>query len=135
MKNVKNKIVNVMTYIYGTGILLALFVGALSFLGYVVAIIIGGETATEICTFIYKSFYPILITFTSCMVLFGLVKMYIAGEKALDNKKKKPQTQKAETGEADTVTDAVTEPTAEENVTEEQEKQENSETEQQEIQQ
>ncbi|MBE7089982.1 MAG: ATP-grasp domain-containing protein [Clostridiales bacterium] len=89
IKGVRKKIVDIMTLIFGIGVFAALIVGALSFFGYVVAIIIGGETATEICKVIYKSIYPILFTFSSCVVLFGLVKMYVAGEKALDNKKKK----------------------------------------------
>lgn len=89
IKGIRKKIANVMAYIYGGGILLALFAGALSFIGYLVAIIIGGETAAQICKVIYKSIYPILITFTSCVVLFGLVKMYVAGEKALFNKGRK----------------------------------------------
>ena len=84
----KEKVANIMAYIYGTGIAIALFVGALSFLGYLVAIIIGGETATEICVFIYKKIYPVLFTFSSCVVLFGLIKMYVAGEKSLAPKKK-----------------------------------------------
>ncbi len=89
IKGTRKKIVEIMTLIFSIGIFTALVLSTLSFLGYVVAIIIGGETATAICTVIYKSIYPILFTFTSCMVLFGLVKMYVAGEKALDNKKKK----------------------------------------------
>ena len=88
IKGARKKIVEIMTLIFSIGIFTALVLSTLSFLGYVVAIIIGGETATAICTVIYKSIYPILFTFTSCMVLFGLVKMYVAGEKALDNKKK-----------------------------------------------
>ena len=89
VKGTRKKIVEIMTLIFSIGIFTALVLSTLSFLGYVVAIIIGGETATAICTVIYKSIYPILFTFTSCIVLFGLVKMYVAGEKALDNKKKK----------------------------------------------
>ena len=88
-KEIREKIANVMAKIYGIGIAIALFVGALSFVGYLVAMIIGGETATEICTVIYKKIYPILFTFSSCVVLFGLIKMYVAGEKSLSPKKKK----------------------------------------------
>ena len=89
MKEKRMKIANVMGYIYGIGIMIALFAGALSFLGYFVAIIIGGSTATEICVFIYKKIYPVLFTFSSAVVLFGLLKMYAAGEKSLAPQKKK----------------------------------------------
>lgn len=89
MKNFRTKLANVLAYIYGIGIAVALFAGALSFLGYVAAIIIGGPTATEICVFIYKKVYPILFYISSCSVLLGLVKMYIAGEKTMIPNKKK----------------------------------------------
>lgn len=87
-KTTRMKIADIMSYIYGTGIAIALFVGALSFLGYLAAIIIGGEMATAICVFIYKKIYPALFAFSSITVLFGLLKMYIAGEKTMVPKKK-----------------------------------------------
>ena len=88
-KTLRMKIADVMSYIYGIGITVALFVGALSFFGYLAAIIIGGETATEICVFIYKKIYPNLFIFSSSIVLLGLVKMYVAGEKTMVPSKKK----------------------------------------------
>ena len=84
----RKKVAEIMGYIYGTGILLAFLAGTLSVVGYVVAFAIGGTTATEICVFIYKEFYPILFSFSSIVVLFGLVKMYVAGEKSLVPKRK-----------------------------------------------
>ena len=87
-KQARKKIADVMALIYGIGIMIALLVGALSFFGYLAAIIIGGQTATDICVFIYKTVYPILFMFSSCVVLFGLLKMYIAGEKTMTPKKK-----------------------------------------------
>ncbi len=83
MNNVRQKIANVMAYIFGIGIMIALFVGALSVLGYIAAFIIGGEIATEICTFIYTKIYTVLFYFSSSVVLFGLLKMYVAGEKSM----------------------------------------------------
>ena len=79
----RKKIVAVLEYIYGSGIAIALFCGALSSIGYIAALIIGGEAASEICIFIYKSFYPILFYFSSSIVLIGLLKMYVAGEKSM----------------------------------------------------
>ena len=77
-----------MAHIYGLGIYIALFAGALSFVGYIAAIIIGGETATDICRYIYKEIYPIVFQISSISVLIGLVKMYIAGEKTMVPSKK-----------------------------------------------
>ena len=89
MKTFRNKLATILAYIYATGIALALFAGALSFLGYVAAIIIGGETATQICVFIYKKVYPVLFYISSGSVLLGLVKMYVAGEKTMVPNQKK----------------------------------------------
>lgn len=85
------RFVNILSYIYGAGVALALFAGGLSFLGYLAAFCIGGDTATAICVFIYKTLYPILFYFASGIALLGLVKMYLAGEKSMvpGNKYKK----------------------------------------------
>ena len=89
--NLRQKTANVLSTIYGVGIMIALFAGGLSFLGYLAAFIIGGETATAICVFIYKTIYPILFYFSSSVVLFGLVKMYVAGEKSMVPTKRQPK--------------------------------------------
>ena len=92
MKKFRETTAKILSYVYGIGIAVSLFAGALSVLGYVAALIIGGETAAEICTFIYKEFYPIIIYLASISILTGLVKMYVAGEKSLvPPKKKKPE--------------------------------------------
>lgn len=83
MKNIREKAAKVLSYIYGIGIAVALFAGAFSFFGYIAAIIIGGDTAAQICQFIYKQLYPVIIYLSSVTVLIGLVKMYVAGEKSL----------------------------------------------------
>ena len=88
MKTTRMKIADTLGYIYGIGIMIALFVGAASVLGYAVAIIVGGQTATDICAYIYKTVYPVLFIFSSSVVLLGLIKMYVAGEKSLAPKKK-----------------------------------------------
>lgn len=89
MKEVCKKISNVLRTIFGYGIMLCLFVGGLTFFGYLAALIIGGETATAICVFIYKTIIPIVIKTSTILVLLGLVVMYLAGEMALTADKKK----------------------------------------------
>ena len=69
--------------------MLALFLGGLSFFGYLAALIIGGDVAVAICAFIYKTAYPVLVYASSVMILLGLVVMYMRGEKALASDKKK----------------------------------------------
>jgi len=88
MKQICAKIAAVTGIIYGYGIMLALLIGGLTFLGYVVALIVGGSAAAAICTFIYKTLYPILVYGSSVLVLLGLLTMYLKGEKALSSSKK-----------------------------------------------
>ena len=88
MKETLKKISNVCKLIFGYGIMIVLFAGGLTFFGYVAALIIGDETATSICTWIYKTFIPVIIYASTILILFGLVTMYLAGEKALTPGKK-----------------------------------------------
>ena len=93
MKKALKKISDVCKLIFGYGIMIVLFAGGLTFLGYVAALIIGGDTAAAICTWIYKSFVPVMIYASTVLILFGLVTMYIAGEKALTPGKKHMKTE------------------------------------------
>lgn len=107
MKDILKKISSVMKKIFGWGMLASLGAGALMFFGYVVALIVGGEMAANICYFLYKQFAPVLIYATSILVLFGLVAMYLGGEAALSGKKKEPSAKEnGERVEASGSTDA-----------------------------
>ena len=88
MKKKMKILSNVFKMIFGYGIMVVLFAGGLTFFGYVIALFIGGETATNLCTWIYKSFIPVIIYASTVLILFGLLTMYIAGEKALTPDKK-----------------------------------------------
>ena len=89
MKEKLKKIADVCKIIFGYGIMISLFMGALMFLGYIIALIAGGDTAAVICEFIYKKIAPIMIYISTIMVLFGILSMYLAGEMALTADKKK----------------------------------------------
>lgn len=89
MKKAFEKTALIIKKIFGYGIYVSLFVGGLTFFGYVAAFIIGGETATEICTFIYKKVIPVIIYLANCMILLGIFSMYLSGEYALTPEKKK----------------------------------------------
>lgn len=93
MKEKLKKISDVLKLIFGYGIMIVLFAGGLTFFAYLLALIIGGEAATGICTWIYKSFIPVMIYASTILILFGLVTMYIAGEKALTPGKKNMKTE------------------------------------------
>ena len=89
MKELFNKISNVCKLIFGYGIMATLFIGGLTFVGYIIALIIGGNAAANICNFIYKTILPITIYITTSTVLLGLISMYLAGEKSLTADKNK----------------------------------------------
>ena len=89
MKETLKKISEVCKLIFGYGIMITLFAGGLTFFGYLAAMVIGGETATAICVFIYKQIFPIIIYAANILILFGLVSMYLGGEMALTTDKKK----------------------------------------------
>ena len=88
MKEACKKISDVIKFVFGYGIMFCLFAGGLTFFGYMAALIIGGDTAAMICTFIYKTIFPIIIYTSTIMVLLGLISMYLAGEMALTASKK-----------------------------------------------
>ncbi len=89
MKKICQKISNVLRTIFGYGIMICLFAGGLTFFGYMAALCIGGDTATQICTIIYKTIIPYIIKASTILVLLGLITMYFNGEVALTADKKK----------------------------------------------
>lgn len=77
------KISNVLLTIFAVGVILALFAGGLSLIGYIIAMFIGGETATTLCVFIKNEYLPWVIRFTSIFTGIGLIGMYFSKQKAL----------------------------------------------------
>ncbi len=99
MKEKMKKIAEKLKIVFGYGIMLTLFVGGLTFFGYLAALIIGGDTAALICEVIYKQIVPVMIKVTTILVLFGLVTMYLAGEKALTPSKRNKGVNKTDKSE------------------------------------
>ena len=91
MKEKLKKLTEIFKLIFGYGIMITVFVGGLTFIGYVAALVIGGDAAVAICDFIYNKIIPVMIYASTALVLFGLFSMYLAGEFALAPDKKKKQ--------------------------------------------
>lgn len=89
MKERLKKISDKMKLIFGYSIMINLLIGGLTALGYIAAIIIGGDGAAAMSDFIYNKIFTVLIYTTSITVLFGLLAMYIGGEYALKSEKKR----------------------------------------------
>ncbi len=103
MKKVLNKVSEILSWIFGYGMMICLFVGGLSFIAYLVALIVGGDTAVLICDFVYKKLYKYLVYVTSTLVLLGLLKMYLSGQTALTSGRKKKVKVKVEQQEEQVV--------------------------------
>ena len=83
MKETMKKLSDALKLVFGCGILFTLFAGGMTFFGYLAALILGGDAAAVICEVIYKKIIPVIVYATSCLVVLGLISMYLAGEKAL----------------------------------------------------
>ena len=94
MKKFLEKTCKVLGVIYGYGILITLFAGGLTFFGYVVALCVGGDVAAKICEILYKHVFKYIIIASSCVVILGIIKMYLSGEVALSIEKKKKESKK-----------------------------------------
>ena len=83
--------------LFGYSVTLTLLGGGLTMLAYVVALIVGGDTAAKICEVTYKQVWPIIIMIANITILLGLLAMYINGDKALSpSEKKKKLTKKGD---------------------------------------
>lgn len=88
MKEILKKLSDKFKVVFGYGIMITLFVGGLTFLGYIAALVVGGDAAVTICAVIFEKIIPVMVYVTTCLVLFGLLSMYMAGEFALTTEKK-----------------------------------------------
>lgn len=79
----KAKIAQVCNTIFSYGMLIAIFVAFLLFLGFIVSFFVGEAGATVITTFLYKTLLPKTYVFAVVVSLIGLLGMYLRGEKAM----------------------------------------------------
>ena len=83
------KLTEICKTVFGYGIMITLFAGGLTFFAYLIALIIGGDTAALICEITYKQVIPVIVKLSTTMILLGLVCMYMSGEKSLTPSEKK----------------------------------------------
>ena len=77
------KYADILLKIFAYGIIACLFAGGLSRVGYAIGLVIGGETATSLCAWIFKTYLAWVIKATSLFTGIGLLGMYLSGQKAL----------------------------------------------------
>lgn len=86
---IRKKLLLVCKIFFGCSVTITLLGGGLTVLSYVVALIVGGDTAAAICEITYKQVWPVIIKITNITIVVGLVAMYLNGEKALSPSEKK----------------------------------------------
>ena len=74
---------DILLKIFAYGIIACLFAGGLSLVGYLVALIIGGESATALCLWVFKTYLSWVIKATSIFTLIGLIGIKKRKQKAL----------------------------------------------------
>ena len=85
----KTKIYDILNKAYGITMMISFFAGLLPLIPFIVAIIIGGDIATNISTFLYVQYYPWVIALASVSVLIGLIATYVCGHYKKKNPDKK----------------------------------------------
>ena len=83
MKNICKKLSRILRAVFGWGMLVCLFTGGLVGMGYLAALILGGNTAAVICAFLHDTVLPVLTQSTTRLVLLGLLSMYLSGDTAM----------------------------------------------------
>jgi len=73
----------VLNTVFSWGIYFCLLAGGLAFFGFLIGIIMGGESAQALAVWIHKEYFPVIIRVASITVGFGLLSMYFSGEQAL----------------------------------------------------
>lgn len=96
-ETIRQKILLVCKIFFGCSVMITLLGGGLTVLSYVVALIVGGDIAAQICDITYNQVWPVIIKITNITIVVGLLAMYINGDKALSpSEKKKKLTKEAD---------------------------------------
>lgn len=87
----KNKFTHTVKLVIGWSILVLLAVGGIGVIGYIVALIAGGDVGAAIVNVINNQFYVWITRITCGLVVVGMILVYITGEHdfILASKKKK----------------------------------------------
>ena len=90
----RKKIFNILNKIYGVLMTASFFAGGLPLIGFIVALIVGGEIGAKISIVLYKQYYPWVIVLGSVAIVVGLIAMYIGKLEGLSIKKVSADTDK-----------------------------------------
>lgn len=85
----REKVYKILSRIYGIMMSISFFAGFLPLIPFVFAVIVGGELGESISLFLYKQYYPWVITIGSLALVVGLIAMYVIKQNALSIKESK----------------------------------------------
>ena len=77
------KISRICFKISAAGIIVCLVGGSMTLIGYIIGIIIGGDRAESLCTWVSDSYLPLVIKFTAVFTVIGLLGIYFSKHKEL----------------------------------------------------
>ena len=83
----RKKIFKALNNIYGVLMFTSFFAGFLPIVPFIIAIIVGGDFAANVCNFLYNQYYPWVIILGCVAIVIGLVAMYIGKLEGLSVKK------------------------------------------------
>ena len=89
LEALRQKVLTVLRFLFGASVAVTLLGGGLTMLSYVIALIVGGDLAAQICEFTYGKIWPVIIMIANITIVLGLIAMYINGDKALSPSEKK----------------------------------------------
>lgn len=82
----KDKLLEILNSIFSIFILVAIFGGALIFLFFLLALVIGGEKGANLSIFASKSIMPYFIKAAAIGILAGLIELYLSRDHHLSLK-------------------------------------------------
>lgn len=85
----REKVYKILSRIYGIMMSISFFAGFLPLIPFVFAVIVGGKLGESISLFLYKQYYPWVITIGSLALVVGLIAMYVIKQNALSIKESK----------------------------------------------
>ena len=85
----REKVYKILSRIYGIMMSISFFAGFLPLIPFVFAVIVGGKLGESISLFLYKQYYPWVITIGSLALVVGLIAMYVINQNALSIKESK----------------------------------------------
>ena len=83
----RKKIFNTLNTLYQVLMTISFFAGFLPFIGFIVAIILGGDLGENIAIFLHKQYYPWVIILGSIAIVIGVIAMYVGKIEGLSLKK------------------------------------------------